>query len=62
MGREPWAREQSGLFMVPLHGQVHNLIFADNLLYGTSQSVLGFSSGVGFASAAKLFPQGRWCI
>lgn len=37
-------------------------IFYRYLLYGTSQWVLGLSSGVGFASAFKLFPQGRWCM
>lgn len=37
-------------------------IFYRYLLYGTSQWVLGLSSGVGFASAFKLFPQGRRCM
>lgn len=37
-------------------------VFADNLLRGASQCVLGFSSGVGLASAVKLLPQGRRCL
>lgn len=34
-------------------------IFCRYLFYGTSQWALGLSSWVGFASAVKLFPQGR---
>lgn len=55
-----WERVQSGLSVLPLHGQVHKFFCRFPLLHGTSQCVLGFSSGVGFASAAKLLPQGRW--